>query len=313
MSQKIDPLRTRRTIDHIQAELYSLRQRITQLEKASIRMQSSGISGAGGTLPNYVRRDGTLALTADWDAGAFSLTMLSLKTDDILEETVGHGVEIDSVTLKDATVQIGTQAFNNVASQLAANTLIFYRRSLVYFQMGTGASWRWIVEGDTAKTRLILDEAGRLRLYNNAVPPVNLADFNAGSLSLLNNLTLGGTVDGVDIAGFKTTYDAHDHSVGDPTQVNHGSLLGLSGDDHPQYAQIGAAETITAIWTHNAQLVLTADLELSDSRITGIKQQAANPVLGDLADGEIRFVHTASNRQYVRVNGVLYYINLTAA
>ena len=52
---------------------------------------------------------------------------------------------------------------------------------------------------------------------------------------------------------------------------------------------------------------------LQNNRLYGIKQQAANPVLADLADGEIRFVYTASDRIYVRVNGVLYYVGLTAA
>lgn len=64
----------------------------------------------------------------------------------------------------------------------------------------------------------------------------------------------------------------------------------------------------------NAELIGSGRiLSLNNNRLRGILQQATNPALADLSDGEIRLVHTASNRVYFRINGVLYYIALTAA
>ena len=38
--------------------------------------------------------------------------------------------------------------------------------------------------------------------------------------------------------------------------LDHGLLLGLTDDDHSQYAEIAAAETITADWTHTGRLTI---------------------------------------------------------
>jgi len=54
------------------------------------------------------------------------------------------------------------------------------------------------------------------------------SDVNFGGY----NITSVGTVDGVDVSSFKTSYDAHDHSAGDPTQVSHANLLNIGTDDH---------------------------------------------------------------------------------
>lgn len=52
----------------------------------------------------YLLADGTRALTGDWDAGAFTITVLVLKTDTINEETPDTGVTIDSVLHLDGRV-----------------------------------------------------------------------------------------------------------------------------------------------------------------------------------------------------------------
>lgn len=45
-----------------------------------------------------------------------------------------------------------------------------------------------------------------------------------------------------------TNGNSHDHAGGDGAQVDHGGLAGLGDDDHTQYAQIAAGETITGVW-----------------------------------------------------------------
>lgn len=93
-----------------------------------------------------------------------------------------------------------------------------------------------------------------------------------GSRNLEGNLSVDGgvTIDGVDLSSFYTSYNAHvggtakaQHTGGLGThthqsagaeggQLDHGlALTGLSDDDHPQYAQIAASETITGLWTYD--------------------------------------------------------------
>lgn len=49
-------------------------------------------------------KDGTIALTANWDAGAKKITSAEFSTDTISEEGSGNGVTIDGVLLKDSQV-----------------------------------------------------------------------------------------------------------------------------------------------------------------------------------------------------------------
>ncbi len=77
------------------------------------------------------------------------------------------------------------------------------------------------------------------RDYNEVHPGVtDTFDFGTSThkwkdIHLSGNLLVGGLVDSVDIAGFKSTYDAHDHSSGDPTQVAYGNLTGVPGSFTP--------------------------------------------------------------------------------
>jgi len=54
--------------------------------------------------------DGSVALTADWDAGEHKITVKELLTDTISEETTNAGVTIDGVKLKDS--QVNTDQIN---------------------------------------------------------------------------------------------------------------------------------------------------------------------------------------------------------
>ncbi len=52
-------------------------------------------------------------------------------------------------------------------------------------------------------------------------------------LYLSGDISVDGTVDTVDIASFKSAYDAHDHSSADPTQVDYTDLLSIPGTFTP--------------------------------------------------------------------------------
>lgn len=52
------------------------------------------------------------------------------------------------------------------------------------------------------------------------------------SFYAVGNISTDGNVDGVDLSGFKTAYDAHDHNAGDPTQISHDNLTNVSTEDH---------------------------------------------------------------------------------
>jgi len=67
---------------------------------------------------------------------------------------------------------------------------------------------------------------------------IGMAPTNA--LDVTGNIGVTGTVDGVDIAGLKASYDAHDHSAGDPTQVDHANLTNVLADQHHAPVTLGA-------------------------------------------------------------------------
>jgi hypothetical protein len=69
-------------------------QELTAAQVNTILGTPSGVLLAAGTVP----------LTANWDVGAFTVTMLSLKTNTISEETAAAGVTIDGVLHKDGQI-----------------------------------------------------------------------------------------------------------------------------------------------------------------------------------------------------------------
>ena len=55
---------------------------------------------------DYLRKDGTIPLTGNWDAGAYDITIGGdLKVDTIRERTSGSGVTVDGVLLKDGVME----------------------------------------------------------------------------------------------------------------------------------------------------------------------------------------------------------------
>ena len=55
-------------------------------------------------LSAYLKKDGTVGLTADWDAGSHKITAQELSADIISEETPAAGVTVDGVLIKDSEV-----------------------------------------------------------------------------------------------------------------------------------------------------------------------------------------------------------------
>lgn len=56
------------------------------------------------TRTDELKIDGSVALTADWDAGAFKITAQELSTDTISEETAAAGVTVDGLLIKDGAI-----------------------------------------------------------------------------------------------------------------------------------------------------------------------------------------------------------------
>lgn len=82
-------------------------------------------------------------------------------------------------------------------------------------------------------------------------------------------------------------------------QLDHGlALTGLTDDDHTQYAQIAAAESITAVWTLGAGGKLTAN------GVTGmIVVQTGAGAPSHTADEGTPYWDTTNNKLYVNNNG----------
>lgn len=92
------------------------------------------------------------------------------------------------------------------------------------------------------------------------IPKLKVSD----SLEVTNNITVGGTVDGVDVATLSTNFGTHDggtakaqHSaIGDHTHasagaeggtIDHGALTGKGDDDHTQYSKADGSRAFTGV------------------------------------------------------------------
>ena len=150
----------------------------------------------------------------------------------------------DNIHLLSGELRIATQAFGNIASKLGANQLTFFRRSWVYFQMGTGASWVWIGEGGTADSRMILAEAGGLRLYEDSPVPVQIFQVEAdGDVLLTGHLDMGTD----DILDLRDIYGNADVNICDQTlTANSQHDINFFGDG--AVAQPGNFYNIINIW-----------------------------------------------------------------
>jgi len=58
------------------------------------------------THSQYLNKDGSVALTSDWDVGSFKVTAQELATDTLSEETADAGVTVDGVLIKDNQIYL---------------------------------------------------------------------------------------------------------------------------------------------------------------------------------------------------------------
>jgi hypothetical protein len=78
--------------------------------------------------------------------------------------------------------------------------------------------------------------AGSMQIDANSAAntTVTIANSGAGAADLAvdRNISLGGTVDGVDVAAFYTAYGAHNHSLASLATKPHSALTNVGADDH---------------------------------------------------------------------------------
>jgi len=125
--------------------------------------------------------------------------------------------------------------------------------------------------------------------------------YHDGTLPFTGNLNMGGNsisgvnlVDGVDVSALDATVSGH---VNDATihfteaSIDHGSIAGLSDDDHPQYTAWAQDETVSGLWTFNTA---------SGSPAVVLTPHTETPNISDVANGALTII-----------NGVLYVYDAT--
>ena len=146
-------------------------------------------------------------------------------------------------------------ATNAGISILGATTsnLFFGDTNLVLGYLSYDMTSDSLVIGTNAATAITIDNA-QLVGINNASP--------SESLDVTGNIAVSGTVDTVDVAAHKSAYDTHvsgqsnshsaiDTHIADATlhfaegSIDHGSIAGLTDDDHTQYALATGTRSFT--------------------------------------------------------------------
>lgn len=192
-----------------------------------------------------------------------------------LEEVVGlPGLYLANGTPKTVTVLTGARLNLESGSSFVAYSDLLPGTDVTY-NLGSGVK-RWgtvyadnmVISGSISGTTLDGAEweyAGSMTIDANAasnttVTIVNQNGSYTASLDVENNITLGGTVDGVDLASFKSTYDAHAADVNAHHTRSHAIT---STSDH-------SASGLTAGWVLRASGATTfAWAQLAHSDLSG--------------------------------------------
>ena len=134
------------------------------------------------------------------------------------------------------------EGFNLGTASVRWNTLYVKQISADTISGDTMSGAEWEYNGN-----MIIDALGS----SNTTVSITNQGTGVASLIVEGDITLGGTVDGVDIA-------AHNHSGGsNGVQLSHAGLSNLTGNDHhTQYVHVSTARTITAQHTFANTLAL---------------------------------------------------------
>lgn len=152
------------------------------------------------------------------------------------------------------------------------------------------------------------DDAADMYIRSNSTSNRTLYITNPGTgsmnLDVETNITLGGTVDGVDISGFYTAYQAHTHS--------HSSLSGITADQH--HAQTHVLATNTGLGPYQTMSGAASGQVLRASSATTANFQALShaDLTGITADQHHEQVHGILSSDHTVIGSALQVIGLTA-
>lgn len=99
---------------------------------------------------------------------------------------------------------------------------------------------------------------GDMAIHTGVLADIQAPQFlkTDGTRSMTGALNMGaqaitnvGNVDGVDVSGH-----AARHHAGGADAMDHGSMAGLDGDDHPQYGALAQNEVVTGAWDFQATI-----------------------------------------------------------
>lgn len=157
----------------------------------------------------------------------------------------------------------------------------------------SGSIW----QNDAADMYIRSNSASNRTLY--------IANPGTGSMNLdvEMNITLGGTVDGVDISGFYTAYQAHTHS--------HSSLSGITADQH--HAQTHVLATNTGLGPYQTMSGAASGQVLRASSATTANFQALShaDLTGITADQHHAQVHDITSANHTVTGSFLQLVGLT--
>ncbi len=122
----------------------------------------------------------------------------------------------------------------------------------------------------------------RDHLINNLINRID--DLERRLADLERTAITGDVPDLADVVALEAEYAAHDHSAGDPTQVDHGDLEGLADDDHGQYLNTTRHDTTVR---HSLGSVVAHDAHGSLSGVTSDQHHARQHSITAAADHTI--------------------------
>ena len=236
----------------------------------STNLNADMVDGVHGP---FVEADGTQALTADWDAGAFEIRALTFESD----VAPGAGAPFtvastDLVTNLNADQLDGHEAtaFVHVAGDTMSGNLAMGGKDI------TGA-------GDFGGATATLTGAAEALTFEST-QTTGTAPFTVASTTVVTSLNAD-QLDGNHAAAFAvaakgvTNGDTHDHAGGDGGQIAHSGLSGLTtGDDHTQYLLADGTRALTGNWAAGAKNITTTGNLSGSTLIATLASGGAAPM-----------------------------------